>query len=295
MIPAEATQELAAELEKPLVGISALGHGIHRNVPEALYHRKELGVVSASALAKFAKSPATYAHWVNADDDADEEPSDALALGKAFHCAALEPERYAQQYVVAPSFGDCRKRENKLARDAWRKVNKGRTPIDLETARQIDRMVLALREQPVAGTLLEEGDAEVTIRWRDAETGLECKARADFYREELAAIADLKTTEDATAWGFRRSVANYLYHRQASFYLEGFAAVGAPADSFVFLAVEKTAPHLVGLYSLNDKALAKAYLKTRQLMRQLADCLGADSWPGLPDGIQTIDLPPWAN
>ena len=62
--------------------------GIYRNVPFADY--LEWDAVSNSALSRFARVPAA-AH-VPIDDTA------ALALGRALHCAILEPERFAREY-----------------------------------------------------------------------------------------------------------------------------------------------------------------------------------------------------
>ena len=292
MVAAEMTRELAEELRKPgFPTMASLAPGLYDDVSPAMYHQRgELGLVSSTALRELARAPAAYRAWV---DGEEREPSPAMLFGSALHCALLEPERYSADYAVVPSFGDCRRKENRAARDAWRKDNLGRTPIDFDDARTIEQMVAAVVRHPLAGRLLEGGRAELTARWNSPE-GLACKARADLYREDLACIVDVKTTEDASPKGFARSVADFAYHVQASHYSEGFAAGGAPVESFVFLAIEKQPPYLCALYTLRDEDLAKGSRRALQLRRTLAECLAKGEWPGLPETITTIDLPPWA-
>jgi hypothetical protein len=45
--------------------------------------------------------------------------TDALDLGRAIHCAILEPERFASEYIAEPDFGDLRTNTAKAQRAAW--------------------------------------------------------------------------------------------------------------------------------------------------------------------------------
>ena len=269
-----------------------LTHGIHLGVPEDVYHQRVLGLASKGALDLVRRSPAHYKAWV--DGAKDNEESDALAFGKAFHCALLEPERFIGTYTVEPSFGDCRKKDNRAARDAWRAEHAGSVLLSSDDHLACMRMTESIRRHPIAGKLLAGGEAEVTARWRDEDTGIECKARADYLIRERRLIVDIKTAADASLESFRRSVANYGYHRQDAFYRAGFATAGAPVDNFVFVVVEKTAPYAVAVYMLDERAQAAGRLAVRDAIETLADCLERNEWAAYPEEIQVLELPGWA-
>lgn len=266
--------------------------GIHHSVPPHKYHRRRIGVVSKSALDMVHRSPAHYKAWV--DGLLPERDTPALRFGVAFHCALLEPERFEREYTVEPDFGDCRKKENRAARDEWRAVNDGKTPLSEEDYEAIRGMVTAVHSHELAGKMIRDGEPELTVSWTDDETGLQCKARADYYVRKLGMVLDIKSTEDATWEGFRRNIAKWRYHVQDALYRAGFAAVGEPCQHFVFVAVEKTFPHAIGIYTLDADSVSKGYSAARRDITTLAECLKKDEWPGYPTGIQTIELPPWA-
>lgn len=270
-------------------------------MPAAEYHRKELGVASNSALTRLAKSPAHYRAWLV---EPESEPSEALLIGSAVHCAAFEPEVYAADWVTAPEPPAFAHKGTKVGKEertewaqdllAWRAASEGKRFITREQRRLVTEMVASLRAHPIASQLLRGGGAELTLRWIDAATGVSCKARADYYRADLKTCIDLKTTNDASSAEFARSCARYRYHVQAAHYSEGFAALGSPLDAFVFVCVEKSFPYAVSVKTFGDDTIAFGRAKWSEGMRMLADCLAVNSWPGYPDEIEVIDLPVWA-
>jgi hypothetical protein len=248
-----------------MLGVSALPHGVHFDVPEEQYHRKVLGLASKHALDLVLKAPAAYRAWVGGMED---EPTPAMQFGSAFHAAVLEAEKY--------------------------KPGKMSTAKGRDDHAKIAGMVAAVKAHPIAGPLLAHGKPEVTIRWKSPE-GLECKARIDSLSVGLAAASDLKSCVDASADEFGKSVARYGYDMQAAMYLEGLHCVGVEIPDFVFLAVEKSPPYLVGAYRLDEDWLARGSRRLRRAMRTLAECLATDKWPGLSSGITTLSPPRWAS
>jgi hypothetical protein len=275
-------------------------HGIHANITNAEYHAKELGMVSKTALDLVERSPAHYKAWI---DGGEEAPTDALRFGSTFHCALLEMARFQDSHYVVPKFGDCRKKENKAARDAWRTANgwvdddvgiPGKTQISDEEFSDIEGMVLSVVGHPLAGKMLADGEPELTVRWRDAHTGLECKARPDYYVRKRRMVVDVKSTFDASFDGFKKSIANYNYHVQAALYRDGLEACGERVEHFLFVAVEKKPPYALAVYTLDAQAAAKGYDIARTGIEKLAECMRTGEWPSYPATIQTINLPAWA-
>ena len=275
------------EVETP----SALDHGVHASVPERVYHGRVLGLASKSALDLVHRSPAHYKAWV---DGHEAPPTPAMVFGRALHMALLEPERFARKFATQPGFGDCRFKENKARRDEWRRDNAGREPISSADAERIAGMVASVRAHPLASKLLVGGRAELTVRWRDGGTGLECKVRADYYVQDRGLLIDVKSTEDAGPTEFAKSCARYGYHRQHAFYRDGFRAAKLPAEHFVFIAVEKEPPYAVATYVLDDDAVARGEDSIADDMATLARCLKTGEWPGYETSIRVLTLPRWA-
>lgn len=254
------------------------------------YHAPQLGRVSKSALDQLHRSPAHYREWLAGETT----ETAALAFGRAFHMALLEPARFAKHYVVEPTWGDCRKKENKAQRDAWREEHADAEQVSQKCLDTIGGMVASARRHPLAANAIRNGIAESTARWTDEETGLPCQVRPDYYVESLAMIVDVKSADDGSFDGFRRAVAKYRYHVQDALYREGVRAAGKPVEHFVFVVVEKSPPHAVSLFQLDAEGQEAGWRAMRRNVDTMAHCVRTSTWPGYPETIQELDLPPWA-
>lgn len=267
-------------------------HGtIALDIPAEVYHRRELGVASNSVLKLLReKSPAHYRAWVDGTDDGD---TPALLFGRAYHCRVLEPEKFAQLFLVQPDFGDMRSSTNRAKRDAWRDEHPGATFITAEDAERIEAMHAALMKHPVARGIMRDGHSEVTMRWIDPLTGVECKARADWWKPGRF-FMDLKTTDDASPTGFARSVAKYSYHVQHAHYCDGAKACGQPVENYLILAQEKEPPYVAAVYHIDAAAEIRGFDLRERGLQLLRTCLDTDTWPAYGTGITELSLPSWA-
>lgn len=269
------------------------------SMPADQYHAHP--AVGHSGLLRLMRSPAHYRAW----QDAQPEPTPQMVFGSAFHAALLEPDRFRQEYVLAPKF-DRRTKEGKAAAEAWEVENAGKTPLPPEQMLAIDAMIESIKKHNGASQLLARGHAEMSCFWVDTETGIECKCRADFLRdagspfdgniERLAAIVDVKTTTDASADSFARAIATLGYDVQAAFYQDGLKAVTGRTIPFFFVAVEKDAPYAVAAYEASEEVIEVGRRKYRGALQLLKWCRENDRWPAYqPNGeIEEISLPRWA-
>lgn len=271
--------------------IEGFAPGLHQGVPDDVYHARKLYVVNKTGIDRVNQSPAHFKVWV---EGGVVRESPALDFGQAFHCATLEPAVFAERYAVEPDFGDCRYKDNKTARDTWRAKNAFKRSLSGEHSDAITAMAASVRAHPIAGKLLVGGVPELTVLWNDEATGLPCKSRADYYVADKQLVVDLKTTLDASEREFKRSVVSYRYHVQDALYRSGFAAVGAPIQHFIFVAVEKTPPYAVAVYALDADAVAAGFAAARKNINTLSDCVRFDRWPSYSDHIVTLELPKWA-
>lgn len=265
--------------------------GISGAVTHAEYHERVPGRATRSTLEMVGRAPSVYRQWLDGYEAADA--NEALVFGSALHCAVLEPARFTSEYAVRPDFGDCRRRDNRAARDAWEAHHAGAAIITSDSASLITTMCGVLREHPIAGPLLL-GECEVTARWIDDRTGLQCQCRADAWHQSDRILVDLKTTVDASPVAFARSVANYGYHRQEAWYRDGFAECGERPEHFVFVAIEKSPPHLVGVYTLDESAVEIGRIRNRANLSRMAECVRTGVYPGLAPRVLKLELPKWA-
>ena len=168
---------------------------------------------------------------------------------------------------------------------------------DYET---VQAMAAALRSDPAWSGLFQGGTGhpEQTLIWMDAETGVWCRARLDWLPERHAArrmvLRDYKTTKNANPKALPKAVADYGYHQQAAFYIDGVRAVGLDQNpAFVFVFQEKEPPYLVTVAELDDDALRAGRLENRRALEIYRDCSEAGVWPGYSRDVELISLPPW--
>lgn len=265
--------------------------GLYNGVPNADYHAGP--GVSKSGLDKVAQSPLHYwAAYLDPNRQPREE-TPAMKVGTAIHAAVLEPDVFRDGYLPAPRI-DKRTKAGKEMYADLQAIAESKNAILLDADDYAACVAIAdqVRLHPAARALFREGAAEQSAFWTDAETGVLCKARPDWLMP--GAILDVKSTENASPGGFQRSVANYRYHVQAAWYLDGLAAAtGDRLQAFIFCCFEKTPPYACAFYYADADMIELGRREYRKALRVYADCLAADKWPGYPVEILPISLPAW--
>jgi exodeoxyribonuclease VIII len=250
--------------------------------------------ISKSHLDQVARSPLHY--WARYLDPnrVVPEPTPAMAIGSAVHTHVLELDQWDARYVSAPDGIDRRTKAGKAEWEAFTTAATGRTVLPKADADLVMRMAHSVFSHPAAAMLLAlPGKAETTHMWTDAATGLQCKCRPDWLTDDGRLLVDLKTTEDASM-GFARSIAQWRYHVQASWYLDGVEqSTGTRPEQFLFLCVEKKAPFACAVYAADAEMIAAGAQTAARDLDVLATCKAANAWPGYSDQIEPISLPPW--
>jgi hypothetical protein len=164
-------------------------------------------------------------------------------------------------------------------------------------------MAEAVLTHPFARAILEtEGDAEQSAWWVDeADDGTEvqCRARFDYVTTTNAgmpAVVDLKTTgKSAAPTAFARSAVDFGYDLQAAWYSHGFEVITGQSPAFLFIVVEKDAPHLVAVHALDEFFLERGERLRRNAINTYAACRAADEWPAHGDDLHILTPPRWAS
>lgn len=249
------------------------------------YH--SVPAIGNSGLKKLLHNPSQYKY----EQSNPPSPTRAMQIGTWTHSAVLETALFWDTYYRMPE-GDKRTKAYKEQAAEIALQNPGKEGIDPTLWDQFMGMKESVYNHPKAGELLAYmGQTELSIFWE--EDGVPCKCRPDrLVASEF--IVDLKTCEDASPQGFARACANWGYHIQQAFYMRGCAAVDMAVKEFIFIAVEKTAPYTVGVYTLDAVAIQHGIAKVKDGIDLFQECRETDIWPGYSDETIELSLPSWA-
>lgn len=215
--------------------------------------------------------------------------STAFDIGKAAHCAILEPEELEQRYTKGP---DARRNSNEWKHAEDFASHHGTTllkPNDYDTAMMIRDLSGTVPELE----LVRDGQTivETSAYHVDEETGVLVKARPDLYNVNHGLICDIKNMADASKSAFSRDTGKFGYHMQHALYSEIWEkGSGHTVNGFFFIVFEKSNPPMVAVYELEAAAIAEGYARYRRALKTYAACLEADEWPGYPSGVQQVGL-----
>lgn len=244
------------------------------------YHSAE--GISKSGLDLILRSPAHYRYAER------KESTRAMEIGTALHCAILEPDRFATDYMLLREVTDRRSSAYKDACKVW-------SPEKVLTGTEADRvagMQESVLSHPALGQFVKaKGRCELSVFANDPETGVLVKCRFDKLLDAKLAI-DVKKTQDLR--DFSKSVVNYGYHMQAAFYTDVWKwATGIDLEGFMFAAVEEMLPHASAMLTLDDEAMDIGRVMYRKALDTYAQCYERDEWNGIYQELAPIQLPSW--
>ena len=256
------------------------------------YHQRP--EVSKSDIDLLLKSP--Y-HFKNKHLFREETKS--FDIGSAVHSLVLEPHLFNEEFAIAP-ICDRRTKEGKETYNNFVAESEGKTVLSNDDFLLCNSMAESVHNQKATNVFLRDGVAEYSY-FSEFE-GVPVRCRPDYYNEKLGVVVDLKTTIDSGHKGFMSSVGKFNYHIQVAFYSDVMKSLGMPVNKFLFVAVEKKSPHMVGFYELDHVAIEEGQRKYKEALELYKKCKDDDNWWGYADynkdtqqvsTIQTISLPTW--
>ena len=161
------------------------------------------------------------------------------------------------------------------------------TPSDYDLV--MDMAASAL-DHPILRTHMAEQSSIIEGTGFFEMEGAKCKVRPDLYNPGAGVVIDLKSTQDASEKGFAKSVRQFGYVFQAHWYLHALRLIGEKPKQFIFLAVEKSAPHLTAAYTLSATDIDKQMANMEKACKLWATCESSGVWPSYTDDVTTLDL-----
>lgn len=241
--------------------------------------------VNWSSLKHMRDSPMAYKYAIE-NPQPDKE---AFAIGRAIHCQVFEPEEFARRFVTW--YGGTRRGKEW---DEFVAEHDGFTILKATDAQLVQYVANAVCSHPLAAQYIGGGTVEQPIFWQDPDTGLRCKAKPDLIRPDKRILLDLKSCRSADGRRFGAESARFGYHHQLAHYSAGCErGLGWRPEKVLVVAVEKTAPHDVGVFEVDPVALEIAGQEVAALLQKLRKCMDTDQWPGRYSEVQALQLPAW--
>lgn len=229
------------------------------------YHA--LPQLSSHKLLDFERSPRLF-KAKHIDKSVQTDVTLGMQFGSLFHEAVLEPKRFMDR-PVGPEIGKTSK--------AWKEfILANPRGVHPEDMRQILGMQRSIIDHPLANKLLSVPSA-VTERVGFASLeGVDMRMKCDLVADQF--ILDLKSTYDSSdrAFGFDADKYGYLF--QACVYNALALAIDGKPRAFYLLAVEKTYPFDVAVYSVPDAVLEKEMERVQALLKHYSFCVRENRW-----------------
>jgi hypothetical protein len=248
---------------------------------------RPLPFLNASSIPYLLQSPAHYLAMLSQP----RTPSKEMNFGTALHMRILEPEKFSDTFVVKTIDG--RTLKGKAALLEIEHVQKKKI-ISEEDFERIKYMEANIRNHDIATSLLSNGHAEQVAMFKlKASNGnkVMCKAKIDYIADSV--MIDLKTTKCASIESFSKSLENYNYHIQASFYSHSIEALGYDRPKFYFIAVESEPPFAVSVIELSEEHYVVGYGKIYETVDIYEKCLRENNFPSYEPKIYKSRMSKW--
>jgi hypothetical protein len=218
---------------------------------------------------------AAHAEW--ALQGGEDDDTYAMEGGRALHGLLLKDERVL-------CFDSQRRGK---AWEAFEAENPGAHILSPKGYEKTMGMADAVASHRDARQLLE-GIREQTLLFDFL--GQRCQSTPDVRTRDR--LVELKSTNDASLWGFRRQIEHRHYHAQMAFQREAVVTLGHGQPDAYIVAVESTEPHVVTLFRLSTRTIEYGARLVRLWMERLVGCIAAGTWPGYSQTIVDVDFGP---
>lgn len=257
--------------------------------------------MSQSKLKDLKKSPKHF--WAKhlSPNKIDQTPTEAMMFGTAVHTCLFEHAKFKTDYIIIPKF-DKRTKDGKAGYNLFIDSHTNKNFIEESDYIAANQIRLAVLNKKTSSILFgKKGLTEHELYWTDEATGIDCKAKADYFIEPCSEfpngiIIDLKTTINASVGEFTNSIYKFGYYNQMAHYCTAVKQIYKTADypMFIFIPVEKEPPYEC-TFLMGDIDMLDAGLKeNKRLLALYKQCLETNNWYGYEDRIQSIALPAWA-
>jgi hypothetical protein len=267
--------------------------GIHPSLTAGAYHADPCRVPSlSSGIAKqlIRRSPLHGWHEHPRYGASERDPSAAMDDGSVLHRLLLGA---GGDYATVDA-DDWRTKAAKKGRDEIRAA--GLTPI---LRADLDRLTDAadqardqMRLHDDCADFFASGTSEAVLIAQDGPAWLRCMVDR-MPADPVAPWYDIKTVaRSAAPADFQRTmITEHAF--QAAFYLRIGRLLGYRPPAFLFVVVEREAPHAVSVVTAAPSLMEIASREVERAVALWTRCQAAMKWPGYPTRTAYVEAPAW--
>ncbi len=267
---------------------------IYSRMPIEVYHGEICGAyISHSSLIKVFDDYEDFETAWKSYDDLDRKTK-PMEVGFAFHdhMEFLHCGMKPMPIIVSQTDGIPSKKWK-----AQKVANPGRPVLPKKEIEHVRRMVRTVWKKGARLNTFFNVWPELSLFWKDSETGLLMKARPDITRFDVRLFGEYKTTKERSKDAFSRTIFNRHYDLQIAMQAEGLQQTtgidfllesGGALGYALFLTVTNSPPIRARFYPVFRRVIETGARKYRNALELVK--AGA---PG--DQYEYIDLPEWAH
>lgn len=257
--------------------------GLYAGIPDEVYHADRDSLSSSGARTLLFDSP-------NEFRNAPRIEKSEYDFGHAAHLYVLG-EGARIHVVDEPTWQTKTAKEERAAA-----YESNQVPLLAKEDAKARAMAKVALEHDLVGAYFDQGDAELSGWWHDAEFGVRLRLRVDWLArlpDGRRIAVDYKTGKSSGPRAFAKSAGDYGYYMQQPFYLDGLRskAIGIDPADFVFISQSKTKPYRLTVARIDHRDVALGYDLNRRAIELFAKCQATDEWPDDSHLIHTVALP----
>jgi hypothetical protein len=239
----------------------------------------------------------------------EQEKTQAMKLGSAFHSFVLQPEKFEKEYMIfddsakVAEIGGGNPRATTKYKEWLQTLPMDKERLSLSETAHFEPLKERIANDPffkyiTKGAIIEE-KLKFSYPIAENET-IAMVSIPDIVNVEKKVVIDLKTCQSAKVESFKKDAANLDYHLQAAIYIEACKQVYGDGDwTFMFLAAETNAPYLIQWLSCDEQFVNVGKYEADILAMLWTDCCvngfnrGYEVFCQDKRKIETLSLPNW--
>ena len=254
----------------------------------------DINVLSRSSLCDLKVSP--YYFWSKHIAKETTYDTNCMKIGRAFHCAVLEPKKFNDFFMVMPKIN----RRTKIGKGVYQEFigqSFGKDILTNEQNELIDKLTFRLENYAPAKKLIqscEEREKEFYYIYK----GFDFKSKLDALSVGHGIVIDVKTIADSkNNKQTSHDAIKFNYAEQVFLYSYAFEQAYKKRPKFIFINVSKKAPFEVSIYDASG-FYDYGKMSINNLLKKYEECIS--KWgndPIIPwhdDSINELQLPAWA-
>lgn len=265
--------------------------GMYPDLSNEDYHASN--AIGSTQIRKFLELPALYKYT----ETNPITPTKAMEFGSLYHDLLLLPEKFHEQYSLAPDTIKTR------AAKAWKELAAQEEDVGKKLVMHQEyvtacEMSLAIKSCPVISYIINSSIRECSFFATDKKTGLLIKGRPDMWQKERNHMFDLKTVgnlDSIFSRKYTRHAYDFGYHIQLAHHKNALEiTTGVKVEAVAHIVQATVPPYPARIFTFEDEGwLQEGDALCREALDDMKECEEKSEWPGFSNDMTPLDYPIW--